>query len=102
MTAAYVIATMAHTLESVEPGTPVFAGDTCIGHVRAAFTEASSRSVDLLVVHHDARDEDVVVPSGEVLAVDDAGVQLMGRRADEYRDLAPFDAARFPTMKQLK
>ena len=93
---------MAHTLESVEPGTPVFAGDACIGRVRAAFSEGNSRSVELLVVHHDARGEDVVVPSSEIEAVDDAGVQLMSRRADEYRDLAPFDAARFPTMKQLK
>ncbi len=93
---------MARTLESVQPGTPVYAGETRIGSVRAAYTAGSSRAVELLVVHHDARDEDVAIAAGDIEAVDDAGVQLMGRNAEDYRDLAPFDPARFSTMKQLK
>jgi hypothetical protein len=92
---------MARTLESLTPGTPVFAGETRIGEVRAAYTEGGSRAVELLVIHHDARGEDVAVSASEVESVDDAGVQLMGRRADDYRDLPPFDPARFSTMKRL-
>ena len=103
MTAAYTSgSTMARTLESLEPGTPVFAGDTRVGEVRAAYTQSGSRSVEMLVVYHDARGEEVAVPSSEIESVDDAGVQLMRQQADQYHDLAPFSPARFPTMKPLK
>lgn len=94
--------TMARTLESLDPGTPVFAGDTRVGDVRAVYAEGDSRSAELVVVSWDARGgETVAIPSSEIEAVDDAGVQLMRRESDQYADLAPFDAARFPTMKQL-
>ncbi|HEX3468769.1 MAG TPA: hypothetical protein VHT05_11890 [Candidatus Elarobacter sp.] len=103
MTAAYNSgSTMGRTLESLEPGTPVFAGETRIGEVRGSYTEANSRSVELVVVYHDARGENVAVPSSEIESVTDRGVQLMRQQADQYQDLAPFDPARFPTMKPLK
>ena len=95
--------TMARTLESLDPGTPVFAGSTRVGDVRAVYAEGDSRSADLVIVSWNARDgEDVAVPSTEIESVDDDGVQLMRRESDQYADLAPFDAANFPTMKQLK
>ncbi len=103
MTAAYNSgSTMARTLESLEPETPVFAGETRVGTVRAVYADSGSRSVALVVVYHDARGEDVAVPAAEIESVDESGVQLMRRQADQYRDLAPFDPARFPTMKPLK
>jgi len=92
---------MARTLDSLESGTPVYAGETRIGSVRAAYTEGSSRAVELLVIHHDARDEEVAIAASDVESVDDAGVHLMGMSADDYRNVPRFDAARFPTMKQL-
>jgi hypothetical protein len=95
--------TMARTLESLDPGTPVFAGNTRVGDVRAVYAEGDSRSAELVVVSWDARaGDDVAIPSTEILSVDDSGVQLIRQEADQYADLAPFDAARFPTMKQLK
>ena len=104
MTAAYNSgSTMARTLESLDPGTPVFAGSTRVGDVRAVYAEGDSRSADLVIVSWDARDgENVAVPSTEILSVTDGGVQLIRQESDQYADLAPFDAASFPTMKQLK
>ena len=49
-----------------------------------------------------ARGEEVAIPTTEVQSVDERGVQLMRRESDQYNDLAPFDAGRFPTMKKLK
>ena len=95
--------TMARTLESLDPGTPVFAGSTRVGDVRAVYAEGDSRSADLVVVSWDARDGDnVAIPSTEILSLTEDGVQLMRQEPDQYADLAPFDPASFPTMKQLK
>ena len=95
--------TMARTLESLDPGTPVFAGSTRVGVVRAVYTEGDARSAELVVVSWDARNGDnVAVPATEILSVDDDGVQLIRQEADQYADLAPFDPASVPTMKQLK
>ena len=95
--------TMARTLESLDPGTPVFAGSTRVGDVRAVYAEGESRSAEIVVVSWDARDgENVAIPSTEILSVNDDGVQLIRQESDQYADLAPFDASRFPTMKQLK
>ena len=104
MIAAYKSgSTMARTLESLDPGTPVFAGSTRVGEVRAVYAEGDARSADLVIVSWDARGgDDVAVPSTEILSVNDDGVQLIRQESNQYADLAPFDAASFPTMKQLK
>ena len=103
MTAAYNSgSTMARTLESLEPGTPVYAGATRVGEVRAVYAEGNTRMAELLIVQWDARGEEVAIPTTEVLSVDGTGVQLIRQESDQYGDLAPFDAARFPTMKKLK
>jgi hypothetical protein len=93
---------MARTLESLEPGTPVYAGATRVGEVRAVYAEGNTRMAELLIVQWDARGEEVAIPTTEVLSVDGTGVQLIRQESDQYGDLAPFDAARFPTMKKLK
>ena len=93
--------TMARTLESLEPGTPVFAGSTRVGDVRGVYTDGDARSAELLAVYWDARGEEVSVPATEVETVDEQGVQLMRREPDQYKDLAPFDPASFTTMKRL-
>lgn len=94
--------TMARTLENLEPGTPVFAGSTRVGDVRAVYAEGDARIAEVVVVRWDARGEDVSVPTTEIASVDELGVQLMRQESDQYADLAPFEAARFPTMKRLK
>jgi hypothetical protein len=94
--------TMARTLESLDPGTPVYAGSTRVGEVRAVYAEGDARMAELVIVHWDARGEEVAVPTTEVLSVDGTGVQLIRQESDQYGDLAPFDASRFPTMKKLK
>lgn len=93
---------MARTLESLEPGTPVYAGETRVGDVRAVYAEGNARIAELLIVHWDARGEEVAIPTTEVASVNDDAVQLIRQESDQYEDFAPWDAARFPTMKKLK
>jgi len=103
VTAAYNSgSTMARTLESLDPGTSVFAGATRVGEVRAVYAEGNARLAELVIVHWDARGEDVMVPTTEIETIDEAGVQLIRREPDQYADLAPFDPAGFPTMKKLR
>jgi len=53
--------TMARTLETLEPGTPVYAGATRVGTVTGVYAEGEARSAELIAVHWDARGEDVAV-----------------------------------------
>ena len=103
MTAAYKSgSTMAATLESLDPGTPVYAGDTRVGDVRAVYAEGNARIAELLIVHWDARGEEVAIPTTEVASVDEAAVRLIRQESDQYEDFTSWDASRFPTMKRLK
>ncbi len=92
---------MAHTLETLEPGTPVYVGSARVGDVRAIYTEGSSRQAELIVVHWDDRDEDVAVPATEVGTVDATGVRLIALEVAAYQTLSTFDPARFPTVHPL-
>lgn len=92
---------MARTLESLQPGTPVFAGPTRVATVTAVYAEGDARSADLLVARWDALGADVMIPSSEVQSIDERGVHLMRQESDQYADLAPFDEKRFPTLKKL-
>ncbi len=93
---------MARTLESLEPGTPVFAGETQVGTVTGVYAEGAARAAEIVVVRWDAAGSNLGVPASEVQAIDEHGVHLMRQEPDRYDDLAPFDASRFPTMKKLK
>lgn len=92
---------MAHTLDSIEPGTAVFAGGKRVGEVRALYTSEGSRMVELLVVRWLDRGEDVALSANEVAKIDDAGVHLLRESPESYADLVTFDAAHFTTVKPL-
>jgi hypothetical protein len=103
VTAAYKSgSTMAATLESLDPGTPVYAGDTRVGEVRAVYAEGNARIAELLIVHWDARGEEVAIPTTEVASVDEGAVRLIRQESDQNDDFTSWDASRFPTMKRLK
>jgi hypothetical protein len=103
VTAAYKSgSTMAATLESLDPGTPVYAGDTRVGDVRAVYAEGNARIAELLIVHWDARGEEVAIPTTEVASVDEGAVRLIRQEPDQNDDFTSWDASRFPTMKRLK
>lgn len=93
--------TMQHTLESLQPGTPVFVGDVRVGEVRAVYTEGTSRQAELLVVHWTERGEEVAVPTSDVASVVDRGVSLIDLNIASYAKLATFELARFPTVRRL-
>jgi hypothetical protein len=93
--------TMARTLETLEPGTPVYAGATRVGTVTGVYAEGEARSAELIAVHWDARGEDVAVPATEIEEIDQSGVHLLRQESDQYADLAPFDPALFLTLRRL-
>jgi hypothetical protein len=93
---------MARTLESLDPGTPVYAGATRVGAVRGVYAQGDARSAEMVAVYWDARGEDVMVPASEIETIDEAGVQLIHQEAAQYAELAPFDPAVSPMLKQLK
>ncbi|BDE06955.1 hypothetical protein WPS_22310 [Vulcanimicrobium alpinum] len=93
--------TMARTLESLVPGTPVFAGSTRVGDVVAVYAEGEARIAELVIVKWAASGDDVAVPTTEIESIDAQGVQLIRREADQYKDLAPFDVERFPTLRKI-
>ena len=101
--AYFLGSTMAHTLEALEPGTPVYCGPHRVGEVRGIYAEGEARNAEFVVVHWTFdRDVDLVVPSSEVASVTDAGVAMMNADPTAYHFLLPFDARRFPTVHPLK
>ncbi len=92
---------MPYTLETLEPGTAVYVGDTLVGDVRAIYAEGNSRQVELVVVHWNDRNEDVALPATEVASVDETGVRLIAPEVSTYALLSTFDPARFPTVHPL-
>lgn len=92
---------MAHTLESIGPGTPVYVGNVRVGDVRAVYASGTSRQAELLVVHWEARNENVALPATEVASVDGDGVRLISGEPSAYDTLVTFDASRFPTVHPL-
>jgi hypothetical protein len=94
--------TMARTLETLDPGTPVFAGSTRVATVAAVYAEGAARAVEVIAVRWDASGEELSIPASQILRIDDEGVHLIRTEPDQYADLAPFDPARFPTLKKLK
>jgi hypothetical protein len=92
---------MANTIESLEPGPPVYVGDVRVGDVRALYTAGTSRQAELVVVYWDARGENVAVPATEVASVDSSGVRLIAPELTAYETLATFEPARFPTVHPL-
>lgn len=93
--------TMPHTLESLQPGTPVYVGDIVVGEVRAVYAEGASRHAELLVVFWTDRNEEVALPANDVASVDERGVSLINLDLASYATLAKFELARFPTVRRL-
>ena len=91
----------AHTLESLKPGTPVYAGETHVADLRAVYAFEGTRQAELLVLHWLDRNEDVALSANEVESVDDRGVQLINSDPHTYATLLTFDPARFPTVRPL-
>jgi hypothetical protein len=93
---------MAHTLEDLRPGTPVYCGDARIGEVVGLYSEGASRAVEWVVVHwQDGGAREVALPATEVEAVNERGVTLMHHDPKFYAELTTFSESRFPTARRL-
>ena len=92
---------MARTLETLAPGTPVFAGDARVGTVSAVYAEGESRAAEIVAVDWDGETLPVGVPAGAVESIDEAGVHLMSTDATQRCDYPPLDAGRLPTLRRI-
>ena len=92
---------MARTLETLEPGTPVFCGDQRVGEVRATYAEGNARAVEWVIVQWTSPPREVAVPATEVQSLNAEGMVLMHQDPHFYNELASFSEARFPTVRRL-
>jgi hypothetical protein len=92
---------MAHTLEDLTPGTPIFCGDARIGEVRSLYSEGTSRAVEWVIFGRTEDGQDVALPATEVANVNDDGVSLMHDDPKFYADLTVFSEARFPMAHRI-
>jgi hypothetical protein len=91
---------MARTLESLDPGTPVWCGETRVGAVAGVYGEGNARAVELVAVAWEQRGT-LAVSATEIEDVDEHGVTLMHDDVHFYDDLVEFSEARFPTVHKL-
>jgi hypothetical protein len=91
---------MARTLESLDPGTPVWCGQTRVGAVSAIYGEGTARAVELVAVAWEDRGT-LAVSVTEIVNVDERGVTLMHDDVHFYDDLVEFSEARFPSVHKL-
>ena len=92
---------MARMLENLEAGTPVRAADgQSVGEVRAVYTTGDSRVAEYLAVFWNERDEEALIPTEEVLTIDDGGVVLRSS-ARVYADLVAYTPDQNPLLHRL-
>jgi hypothetical protein len=92
---------MARLLEDLEPGTPVYLGNERVGFVRGVYAEGSARLAEYVAVEWTKRGSVVLIPTKDVLTLEDKGVILMGDDARPFAELPDFDAGRYPTIRQI-
>jgi hypothetical protein len=93
--------TMPNTLENLQPGTPVYVGETHVADVRAVYAAHGTRQAELLVIYWLSRKEEVALPVGDVKTIVDGRVILMNSDVNSYSTLIAFEAARYPTVQPL-
>ncbi|PZR58470.1 MAG: hypothetical protein DLM50_03015 [Candidatus Meridianibacter frigidus] len=91
---------MSKRLEALRPGTAVFVGERNVGDVRGVYAVGGSMLAEYINVFWNARSAEVLVPTEEVLEIDDRGVALRGP-FQSYDELNEFDSQSFPGIKRL-
>ena len=92
---------MAKLLEELEPGTPVYLADRRVGTVRAVYAEGAARLAEYLRMEWTERNTDILVPTKDVLSIEDRGIVLMGDDERAYADIPDFDEASYPTIRKI-
>ncbi|MDP9016875.1 MAG: hypothetical protein M3N19_00955 [Candidatus Eremiobacteraeota bacterium] len=91
---------MSKRLEELKPGTSVLVGEEQVGEVRGVYGIGDSLLAEYLNVFWTARNAELMVPTTDVLDIEDRGVILQGT-VESYNDLSAFDVLAHPTMKRL-
>lgn len=91
---------MTKRLEDLEPGTTVFVGETQVGQIRGVYAVGDSQLAEYVAVAWDGRASELLVPTNEVLDIDDRGVVLAGP-LDSYHDLRTVDSNSDPLIRRL-
>ena len=93
---------MARLLEDLEPGTPVYLGETRVGEVRAVYAEGAARLAEYIAVHWNDRGESLLIPTKDVASLEAKGVVLMLDDPKLYAGFPTFDEAAHPTIRRLR
>jgi len=91
---------MKKRLEELEHGTVVLVGDAPVGEVRGVYGIGDATLAEYLAVFWKARNDEVLVPTTEVLSIEPAGVLLEGP-LQTYNELSAFDHKAHPTLRRL-
>ncbi len=92
---------MRKRLEELDPGTAVLVGDTVVGEVRGVYATGEAALAEYLDVFWTTRNSDVLVPTSEVLSIEENGVRLQGPLVS-YDGLAEFTTRSHPTVRRMR
>jgi hypothetical protein len=93
---------MARLLEDIELGTPVYLGESRIGSVRGVYAEGDARLAEYIAVQWTSRAVDVLIPTKDVMSLDEKGVVLMGEDPRTYASMPAFDESVHPTIRKIR
>lgn len=89
-------------METLDPGTPVYCGETRVGSVDGVYAEGHSEVAEYLVVRWESRkDVPVLVATKDVENLEKRGVVLMGANPDQYITAPVFDLKLYPGFRRL-
>lgn len=93
---------MARRLETLDPGTPVFCGETRVGTVDGVYAEGSAEVAEYLVVRWESRsDMPVLIATKDVQTLEDRGVTLMGDDPQQYTTAPKYEDKLYPSLRRI-
>jgi len=92
---------MPRLLENIDPGTSVRSADgEVLGDVRGVYSTGDSRVAEYLCVFWNRRGDEALLPTEEVLTIDEEGVVLRSS-ARVYTDLVAYNPQSNPLLHRL-
>jgi hypothetical protein len=93
---------MARRLETLEPGTAVFCGETRVGSVDGVYAEGTAEVAEYMVVRWESRDNTpVLIATKDVETLEDRGVTLMGDDAQQYEIAPKYEEKLYPSLRRI-
>jgi hypothetical protein len=93
---------VAQRLETLEPGTPVWCGETRVGSVEGVYAEGNAAVAEYMVVRWDLRNgTPVLIATKDVDSLEKRGVELMGEDPQQYVTAPRYDEKLYPSLRRI-